>query len=115
MTLRRRTELKRTGPPVRRTRLKQVSARRRRRDRDYERARADVYERAGGRCEFFPDGRRCPSPCTDSHHLAGRLGPDPHRLSNLVALCRWHHDLAHANPEWARFHGLMVSRHGGAA
>lgn len=108
MTLRRRTPLKRTG------RLRPVSKRRQQRDASYPEARRALFVRAQGQCEFHPDGRRCPSPCTDAHHLAGRLGPDPHRLSNLVALCRFHHQMTHEFPEWARFHGLMVSRHGGA-
>jgi hypothetical protein len=41
----------------------------------------------------------------------GGVGADPHRLSNLLGLCKDCHTLAHQEPEWAREHGLMVSRH----
>jgi hypothetical protein len=69
-----------------------------------------VHERADGRCEFT-DGRwRCVKAMTDPHHLAGRGGPDPHRLDNLVGLCREHHDFVHAHPAWAYEHGWMRSR-----
>lgn len=109
--------LKRTGPPARRTPLKQrtrvnpVSPRRRKRDAQYAEQRRRLWVRAQGQCEFHPDGRRCPRFADDCHHLAGRLGPDPHRLDNLVALCRWHHDLAHQMPAWAYSVGLLVHRH----
>ena len=120
--------LRRTGPPQRTTELARtemprerrkpinpVSKRRRKRDRDYNVQRARVFERAGGRCELDPGGGRCQAPMHDVHHIEGRLGPDPHRLDNLLGLCRWHHDLVHANPEWARAVGAMRSRLGGAA
>jgi 5-methylcytosine-specific restriction endonuclease McrA len=48
---------------------------------------------------------------TDVHHIAGRGGPDPHRLDNLIGLCRECHDKAHSMPEWARKFGLMRTRH----
>lgn len=46
------------------------------------------------------------------HHLAGRGGPDPHRLENLIGLCGPCHARAHAEPEWARSVGLMRGRIG---
>lgn len=100
---------------MKRTRLRPVSSKRRKRDRNYPEARRLTFQRANGRCEVFIDGVRCPLGCEQVHHLAGRGGPDPHRLDNLLGVCRWHHDLIHANPEWARHYGLMVSRHGGGA
>jgi 5-methylcytosine-specific restriction endonuclease McrA len=45
------------------------------------------------------------------HHLAGRGGPDPHRLENLIGLCEPCHRRAHGEPEWARQVGLARSRH----
>ena len=122
--LARTSGLARTGMPRERRPLRPVSKRRRKRDKGYNRQRERVFERAGGQCELFVhaglkeygDGlSRCPSPMDDVHHIGGRLGPDPHRLDNLLGLCRWHHDLVHANPEWARAVGAMRSRLGGAA
>lgn len=88
------------------TALRPVSDRRRKRDAVYPERRLAVWERAGGLCEW------CTAPMTDVHHKAGRLGPDPHRLSNLVGLCRACHERAHREPEWARSVGLSVSRLG---
>ena len=109
--LKSRTGLKRTG------RLNPVSTRRRKRDANYRQARQAVYDRAGGWCEFYDPYWQlpCGNEMVDVHHLAGRSGPDPHRLDNLIGLCRWHHTQAHERPEWAYRVGLMVRRHGGAA
>lgn len=100
---------------MKRTRIKPVSDRRRRRDANYHDQRKRVWERADGRCEWAEDGRRCPSPMTDCHHRAGRLGSDPHRLGNLVGLCAPHHRQAHADKPRAIELGISASRHGGAA
>lgn len=85
--------------------MKPVSDRRRRRDAVYPERRNDVYERSGGICEHC--GVR---PCEQVHHIEGRGGPDPHRLSNLIGLCAGCHEHAHRNPAWAREVGLMRSR-----
>lgn len=91
---------------MKRSRIKPVSDRRRKRDAVYPERRKEVWYRAGGVCEFCNT-----TAMTDVHHIAGRGGSDPHRLSNLIGLCRPCHDRAHANPEWARGVGLMNSRH----
>lgn len=54
-------------------------------------------------------GHGCP-PCwgpIDPHHVLprGRGGPD--ELSNLVALCRAHHDWVHAHPDLSKPLGLL--------
>lgn len=115
--MKRKSPLDRSTPLKQRTRLRPVSDRRRKRDRNYNVSRAAVYERGGGRCEHVDQvtGVRCPGFIEQVHHIAGRLGPDPHRMDNLVGLCAWHHDLVHANPGWARSVGLMRSRLGGDA
>ena len=103
-----RTPLKRTG------RISPVSKRRRARDASYPSSRTAIYERAEGMCEA-----RCTTSCAGDghqvHHVAGRDGPDPHRLGSLLLVCAACHAVIHANPEWAYGAGLMVSRHGGAA
>jgi len=84
-----------------------VSDKRRRRDAVYPERRRQVWERGEGLCEFCRAAEM-----TDVHHIAGRNGPDPHRLSNLVGLDAECHRRAHAEPEWARSVGLMRTRLG---
>ena len=85
--------------------MKPVSDRRRRRDAVYGERRVQVWERGDGVCEFCRSAGM-----TDVHHVAGRGGPDPHRLENLIGLCSGCHRRAHKEPEWARSVGLMRSR-----
>ena len=86
--------------------MKAVRDKRRKRDAVYAERRVDVWEREGGLCECC---RRRAMTCV--HHIAGRGGPDPHRLTNLAGLCDDCHRRVHADPEWARSKGLMRSRH----
>jgi hypothetical protein len=72
----------------------------------YPARRREVWERAGGVCEWC-----FAAPCEQVHHLAGRGGSDPHRLDNLIGLCAADHERVHRNPVWAREVGLMRSRH----
>ena len=86
--------------------MRAVSDRRRKRDAVYPERRRQVWERAEGMCEFCRV-----RPCEQVHHLAGRGGPDPHRLGNLIGLCAGCHGRAHSEPEWALRVGLARSRH----
>jgi 5-methylcytosine-specific restriction endonuclease McrA len=85
-----------------------MSARRRKRDAVYPERRRQVWERGNGMCEHCSMAAM-----GEVHHLAGRGGPDPHRLTNLVGLCGECHRRVHGEPEWARSVGLMRSRHPG--
>jgi hypothetical protein len=95
--------------------VRAVSDRRRKRDAVYPQRRERVWERGNGMCEWCGMAAM-----TDCHHLAGRGGSDPHRVSgdwrdaenNLVGLDAECHRRVHAEPEWARSVGLMRSRHG---
>jgi 5-methylcytosine-specific restriction endonuclease McrA len=87
--------------------VRAVSDRRRKRDAVYPQRREQVWERGNGMCEYCGMAAM-----TDVHHLAGRGGPDPHRLENLIGLCRADHERAHREQVWARSVGLMRSRHG---
>jgi len=95
---------------VKRTPMRPVSDRRRKRDAVYPQRRREVWERSGGICEHCAGASM-----TDVHHRAGRVGPDPHRLGNLVGLCRGCHERAHREPGWALEVGLSVSRLGKSA
>jgi 5-methylcytosine-specific restriction endonuclease McrA len=93
---------------VRRSPIRAVSDRRRKRDAVYPARRREVWERGNGMCEFCHVAA-----LSEVHHLAGRVarnGEDPHRLDNLIGLCGECHRRAHGEPEWARSVGLMRSR-----
>jgi len=96
---------------MRRTPIRAVSSRRRKRDAGYEQARLAVKERAGGMCEAMATFR-CLREGQQVHHIAGRTGSDPHRLSNLLYLCHVCHDVIHAQPERAYRNGWMRRRNG---
>jgi 5-methylcytosine-specific restriction endonuclease McrA len=83
-----------------------MSHKRRQRDQIYATRRVQVFERGNGVCEHCGI-----APMGSVHHIAGRGGPDPHRLDNLVGLCEPCHRKAHAEPVWARSVGLMRTRH----
>jgi 5-methylcytosine-specific restriction endonuclease McrA len=44
------------------------------------------------------------------HHIAGRVGKDPHRLTNLVSVCYRCHESIHGNPRRAYDLGWMRKR-----
>jgi len=96
---------------MKRTRLRAVSDRRRRRDSGYPSSRKAVYERANGLCEVRANWR-CERNGHQVHHIAGRSGPDPHRLANLLLCCRPCHELIHAQPSLSFEQGWMVRRNG---
>jgi 5-methylcytosine-specific restriction endonuclease McrA len=87
--------------------VKAVSDRRRKRDAVYAERRVQVFERSDGVCEHCRNGAM-----GSVHHIAGRGGPDPHRLENLAGLCEPCHRRAHGDPVWARSVGLMRTRLG---
>jgi hypothetical protein len=99
-----RTALRRKKP------INPVSKRRRKRDKDYQLMRAEVWMRARGRCEAPVHADDCTFECQEVHHLAGRVGPDPHNPDNLIGLSSACHRYVHAHPEWAYHYGLMRKR-----
>jgi 5-methylcytosine-specific restriction endonuclease McrA len=86
--------------------VRAVSDRRRKRDAVYPQRRQEVWERGTACVSIAGHGGY-----GEVHHIAGRGGPDPHRLSNLVGLCAECHRRAHSEPVWARRVGLMATRH----
>lgn len=101
--MKRRSELRRTGPPPRNTRLrwrtaKKAAAERRRKEALHARYGSDPM------CHWPGCGDRA----SDSHHLlprgrGGEDGPDAER-----PLCRHHHDLAHREPALAEQVGMLL-------
>lgn len=94
--------------------MRQVSAKRRKRDQNYPAARRAVFARSMGACEAEAC-IDCNGQCQQVHHVAGRGGPDPHRLDGLLGVCRPCHDHIHGSPAESFERGWMVSRLGGAA
>ena len=90
---------------MKRSPIRPVSDRRRKRDAVYPERRRQVYERGQGVCEYCLS-----APMGEVHHIAGRGGSDPHRLTNLIGLCPDCHSWAHANPAAAIEAGLMRPR-----
>lgn len=98
---------------MKRVPLRAVSSRRISRDAAYPSSRRAIYDRADGMCEAMCNDR-CQRYGHQVHHLAGRSGPDPHRLDNLLLCCRPCHDHIHANPALSYDRGWMVRRNGTA-
>lgn len=94
---------------MKRSRINAVSAKRRKRDAGYAQAREDVYERARGMCEAVVS-TRCTMRCEQVHHKAGRGGPDPHALSNLLGVCLPCHEWIERNRAAAYEAGLLIRR-----
>lgn len=77
--------------------------------------KADAYSvvdaRSGGRCECNGiDKPGCGRRAEIHHHIAGRVGTDPHRPSNLLHLADECHRRIHANPRQSYKDGTMRSR-----
>ena len=89
--------------------MRQVSKKKQKIDREYQAARLAVWERSGGACEGMV-APFCNRRCEQVHHKAGRVGPDPHRLDNLIGLCSFCHEWAHRFPQQAIEAGVSVSR-----
>lgn len=78
-------------------------------------AREALRERSNGVCEVN-DLHVCGTPArhraTVVHHVAGRGGKDPHRLSNLLHVCQGAHLMIHLHPSDSYARGWMVKRNG---
>lgn len=96
---------------MKRTPIRSVSDRRRKRDAGYAKARKAVAERADGLCEAGATWK-CAGRGAEAHHVAGRLGPDPHRLDNLIWVCAPCHAVIHHSPSQSYANGWMVRRNG---
>lgn len=75
-------------------------------------ATVELQARQGGRCACC---RRFLTDLGVRHHRQMRSHGGADSLDNLVLLLPEHHLRVHANPEWARAHGLLVSMVGDPA
>lgn len=74
---------------------------------DWRARKAELWYRSGGLCEAnsgeFGGFDRCCKPAIDPHHLTRRSVRRDDRLTNLQALCRFHHDLLDPrNTRWSK-------------
>ena len=100
----------RLSKPMRRARVEGVRAARAAKNAETASIRAEVFARAGGRCEL------CRSRvATDMHHAFGRVKAKQ-AVSNCLALCRaCHADLTDSRPDRGHWIALQVGhflRHG---
>jgi 5-methylcytosine-specific restriction endonuclease McrA len=101
-----RTALRRKKP------INPVSKRRRKRDKNYQQMRAEVWTRARGGCESWYHASDCTGQCEQVHHLAGRGGKDPHNPANLLGVSAACHRWIEENRGEAYARGLLVRRNG---
>jgi len=73
---------------------------------------AIVDARSKGRCEHPEHHERCDRWGTEHHHIAGRVGADPHNPGNILLLSLFCHRHTHAEPARSRELGTMGSRLG---
>ena len=88
--------------------------------KDWTKRKKEVWVRGGGRCEQIVDYTlhkpvlhvRCRSEMHDPHHIITRGRQRDDRASNLIGLCRLHHELAHKkrNPRWGQASQLRSKR-----
>ncbi len=112
--LRRTTPLARGTTPLRRRRIRQVSAKRAALAPARAKALTIVRRRSGGRCEAQV-APGCTYVATDGHErltrAAGGSITDP---DNILDLCRACHTWAHDHRKAAERYGVLVSRWGSA-
>lgn len=108
--LQRKTGLARGPGPKRTGKVNPVSDRRRERDAVYPQRKAERAAMDGWRCVL-----KVPGVCTggyeQTHHWAGRVGKDPHRLANLRSCCAACHRYVTEHPAEAIANGWSGSRH----
>lgn len=74
---------------MKKTKLKSVSAKKRKNDKLYTKQRKLAYERDNGLCVL------CGAPAEQVHHIVFRSHGGTHDLNNLACLCRVCHEMAH--------------------
>lgn len=94
---------------MKRSRLRPMSAKRRRALAQYRKARKDALSRAGEVCEARIPGT-CEYRAQITHHVILRSQGGPDEAWNLLATCDPCHRWAHDHPQEARRRGLIRQR-----
>lgn len=91
--------------PKPRSKLKPVSEKRARENRERREVKKQMVAERGDRCQW-PEG--CPREAVDAHEVKKRSrGGSITDPENIVLLCREHHDFTEAEPEKAAAMGLL--------
>jgi hypothetical protein len=79
---------------------------------DWKRRKREIWERGNGKCERIVSHtwvdqtetiERCRNEMKDPHHIKPRSKGRDDRASNLIGLCRLHHDLLdERKPRWTK-------------
>jgi hypothetical protein len=91
--------------PLKRTRVKPVSKKRRKDSAEYLKLRAGFLA-SHPHCEVARP-KICAHRSRDVHHAQGR-GPNYLNVNSWVSTCRACHDYIHQHPSWAREHGYLA-------
>jgi hypothetical protein len=95
---------------MKRTPLKRRSSKENARLRRYEKARANVAERSGFRCEARTP--KCVGTLHQVHHRKGRDGDLVDDETLLLGVCIFCHSYIHENPAISYQQGWLVKRNG---
>ncbi len=98
--------MKRSVPIKRKKPMKRVSAKRQKEGRIYS-AKRNKFLVENPLCEFQTDGWKCRSWAEDVHHKQKR-GKFYLDESTWMSVCRFHHDIIHHFPEFARKLGYLT-------
>jgi hypothetical protein len=60
---------------------------------DWDDRRFELLQRSRGQCEYSATGTRCTREAADPHHVELRSILRNDKLSNLLAVCRRHHEI----------------------
>ena len=74
---------------MKKSRLRSVSDKKRRSDKEYAKMRKLAYERDDGMCVL------CGAQATETHHIIFRSHGGTNDLKNIACLCRKCHEIAH--------------------
>lgn len=92
-----------------RKRIRPVSKKQSARNREYDKLRIAVYERANGRCEINATWN-CTGRCEQVHHKQGRMGERMTDIDKMVGICYPCHEYIGRNPLIAYQNGWMIRR-----
>ena len=97
------------GTVLRRGEIRKVSRKQAARNREYDKVRVAVYERANGRCEVNASWA-CTRRCEQVHHKQGRVGDRMTDMDKMVGICFPCHEFIGRNPTIAYQNGWMLRR-----
>ncbi len=87
--------------------------------KDWKARKAELWARCQGRCEKIVDRHpggmfalRCRSEAAHAHHIIKRSRQRNDSLTNLIAYCVLHHELAHPEkqPRWTKKETLGIAK-----